>query len=297
MRAVRFSCIFLFSTVLVFWAIERTSGWADAHAMELAAQEQTVDRGDAITGTHPVEELALLMEHRYGLPVTYEDPVWEFPGDLTTGAKYPKELTFALPVELAPSRRRTLDAAVLAEAMAAYHSQTDGPRYRIATSRLGLHLIPDQVRRADGTFARARNPLDTVIDMPVTLRSRSQHVQDLCDRLSAAAGDRILYIDAYHDDRGKPGERLVAWGARDISAREALIQLLEASDASLHWHLNCLSGRLCFLQVEPINLPQVVVAIGPGAIPRTQIPMLPLDWCADCKRPALDFFPLPVVVK
>jgi hypothetical protein len=299
--AVRFSCILLFSIALAIALRERTSEWAVAHAMELGAQEQVVDRGYTVTATRPVEQLATLMERRYASPVTYEDPMWEFQGDLEGGAKFPKYLTFVVPAELTPARRPKLDAEVLDEAIAAYHSQTGGPSYKIATSRLGLHLIPDQVRGVDGTFATARNPLDSMVNMPITLRSLNQHVQDLCAALSAATGDRIIYLPDWQSDRAGYKDLTVAWGARDISAREALINLLEPSAATLHWHLNCLSGRLCFFQVEPINLRRPVLVVGPHPMPLTQIPMLPLDWCADCNRPALDFLPLlaplPVVVK
>jgi hypothetical protein len=297
--AVRFSCILLFSIALAIAVRDRTSEWAVAHAMEVGAQEQVLT-GDAITGNRPVEEMATLMEQRYASPVTYEDPMWEFQGDLATGAKFPKDLTFVVPAELTPAHRPKLDAEVLNEAIAAYHSQTGGPRYRIATSRLGLHLIPDQVRGVDGAFATARNPLDTVVNMPVTLRSVSQHVQDLCTALSAATGDRIIYLPGQSDRAGYK-DLTVAWGARDVSGREALIDLLEPSAATLHWHLNCLSDRLCFFQVEPINLPRPVLVIGPSAMPHTQTPILPFDWCPGCKRPALDLLPLlappPVVVK
>jgi hypothetical protein len=259
--------------------------------------------GDIITSTRPVEDLAILMERRYSVPVTYEDPMWEFPGDLQAGAKFPKLPTFGAPSALTPALRPRLDAEILGEALEAYHSQTGGPRFKIATSRLGLHLIPDQVRGADGSFAAARNPLDTVVGLPVTERSRDQHIADLCAAIGTAMGARILYSPDTYSGHGDAGNSpAVAWGARGIPARQALMELLEPSAEDLHWRLNCMSGRLCFLQVEPMNLPPLVLAIGAQSIQPNlpDVPGLPLDWCTGCTRvhsliPRL--FPLPTVVK
>jgi hypothetical protein len=211
------------------------------------------------------------MEERYASPVTYEDPIWEFQGDLApvgpAGRLFPMYRSFAAPPELTPANRPKLDAAVLGEALAAYHSQTDGPRYKISTSRLGLHLIPDQVRGADGILAPARNALDTVLNMPVTLEVPSQHLTDLCIALSSATGTSIIYMGPSgnyalehiympNGHVGRIGSRedlRVAWGAQGISAREALINLLEPSATTLGWSFICQADRSCFIQVDALK--------------------------------------------
>lgn len=315
-RAVRLSFVLLFSVVLAVTVTAQTSEQAAAHAMGLEAQGLVAGPGDTIYTTRPVEALATLMERRYESPVTYEDPLWEFQGDFApdgNGVQFPKFLTFVGPAELTQARRPKLDAEVLGEALAAYHSQTDGPRHRIATSRLGLHLIPDQVRGVDGAFAAAGNPLDTVVNMSITLRSASQHLEDLCAEVSTAMGARILVSAAdansfervYAPDRhGAEGstDRKVAWGAQGISAREALINLLDPSAATLHWRLICVGGWTCFFRVEPIKLPAPALEIGPSThCVQPQIPELPLDWCVACPNRAREMFlllaPLPVLVK
>jgi hypothetical protein len=210
------------------------------------------------------------MEQRYASPVTYEDPIWEYEGDIETigGRRGPLPLsrTFTIPQGLTPEHRPRLDVAVLGEALAAYHSQTDGPRFKIAASLLGLHLIPDQVRGADGRFAPARNALDTVLNMPVTSESPSQHLADLCAELSAATRAHIvfmgpsgnypleqIYMPNGHAGRfGSREDLTVAWGAQGVSAREALINLLEPSATTLDWHFICRADRSCFIQVSPI---------------------------------------------
>jgi len=76
-------------------------------------------------------------------------------------------------------------------AVTAYHLQTDGPRFKAVPSRLGFHLIPDQVRGADARLAPARNPLDTVLNMATTMRSPSAHLAALCAELSRVTGAHI----------------------------------------------------------------------------------------------------------
>jgi hypothetical protein len=241
-------------------------------AAGLNAQEQPVAQTGSIRSPRPLLDLARMMEQLYASPVTYEDPIWEFQGDLAPlgpeGRSFPLYRTFVVPPELTPTNRPKLDSAVLREALAAYHSQTDGPRFKIATSRLGLHLVPDQVRRADGNLAPARNALDAVLSMPITLASPSQHLMNLCAELSAATGARIvfaapsgnyrleqIYMPNGHNGRiGSREDLTVAWGAEGITAREALINLLEPSATTLGWHFICQAGPACFIQVDALKL-------------------------------------------
>jgi hypothetical protein len=57
-----------------------------------------------------------------------------------------------------------------------------------------------------------------------------------------------MYVAA--GQAGSSEDLTVAWGAQNISAREALINLLAPLATILHWHLNCVSGRTCSFQVE-----------------------------------------------
>jgi hypothetical protein len=241
-------------------------------AVGLVAQERTPSQPDAISSARPLLDLARLVEERYASPVTYEDPMWEFEGDielLATGRRglFPASLAFTVPPDLTPERRPKLDAAVLGEALSAYHTRTDGPRFKIATSRLGLHLVPDQVRGTDGRLAPARNALDTVLNMPVTSVTPSHHLTDLCVELSAATRARIVFLgpsgnytleqiympNGHIGYYGSKEDLSVAWGAQGISAREAIINLLEPSATTLDWDFICRADRSCFIQVGPLG--------------------------------------------
>jgi len=253
--------------------------------------------GDTISSARPLLDLVELMEQRYATPITYEDPIWEFQGDIETlndgrGGQFPASRAFKVPPDLMPARNPKLDAAVLGRALAAYHSQTDGPRYKIMTSRLGLHLVPDQVRGSDGAFAPARNALDTVLSIPVTLKTPTEHLADLCAELSRATGAHIQLLgvsgnytlETIYMPNGHSGGRLsredlsVAWGAEGISAREALIDLLAPSATSVPWRFVCKAGKECFIVADAIRLP---VTMANGEIGWTA---LFFDRCASCPK-------------
>jgi hypothetical protein len=275
-------------------------------SIAVSAQYPVVDPGDSIHSPRPLLDLARLMEQRFASSVTYEDPIWGFQGDLAPvgsgGLLFPAFRTFTVPSELTPAHRSKLDAATLGEALAAYHLQTEGPRYKISTSRIGLHLIPEQVRDAGGKLSHARNALDTVLNMPVAMRTPSMHLAALCNELSAATRAQIIFMgpgayslehiympNGHNGRRGSKEDLTVAWGAQGISAREALINLLEPSATTLNWHFICRDGEDCFLQIGAI---QFNVAMPDG---QTGVTELLYDRCTNC--PKLGPPPIPLVRK
>src|SRR5579863_9274888 len=87
----------------------------------------------------------------YGKVITFEDPLLNWTGDLVDSGNNretgPKQFYFDLPSEIGSEPDL---GVVLAKTLAAYHQQTDGPRFQVLTSELGLHVVPVQVRNADG---------------------------------------------------------------------------------------------------------------------------------------------------
>jgi hypothetical protein len=184
------------------------------------------------------------MEQRYVSPVTYAFR------------------SFVVPSDLIPAQRPKLDESVLADALAAYHSRTDGPRYKIMASKLGLHLVPDGSAGSDGSLAAARNPLDIPVNLPVALRTLSAHLRALCAELSAASGANIMFMGpaaypleqiympgGHFGRRGSREDLTVPWGVDRVPAREALVNLLASSATTLRWHLICRTDKNCFIEV------------------------------------------------
>jgi len=217
------------------------------------------------------------LQEYFAKPVTYEDPIWMWEGDMTTSAVakglYPRDRTFTLPVELKPGKNLTLDTALLGEILDAYHRQTDGPRSRVISSRWGLHIIPAEARDTTGRWAPAGSLLDTRIYIPVAGGRPFMHFRALCDALTKASGIKIIpgshWLDQFFAPNGivPPYSRLlteeeekqisISWGANDVTAREALISLIELSATTLSWDFRCNPqpwDRFCVFNLNPIQI-------------------------------------------
>ena len=231
----------------------------------------------------PFRDVALILEHRYATPVTYEELIAGWPGDMEirTGARGPvafaKGGAFGLPEELTPARTPKLDESSLQTALDfVLRLNPDGPRFRILKSRYGLHIIPDTVRNREGAIVQASSPLDAVVSVPEEQRLPSAHVRAICAAVKAATGVMLRLIDPSTDgyflpnglhppqslailaeDRQRP--YMFQWGASAVSGRDALISLLDHSATTLSWHFACSTATAlpepdCFLYLEPISV-------------------------------------------
>ncbi len=240
---------------------------------------------EVITSSRSLLEAVRLLEERYRKPVTYEDTISLWPGDkernlrVKQGPGYrhplvPKERSFIFPPGLSPDRTPVLDETALRKVLDAYHSQTDGPRFRVLTSSYGLHIVPVKARDASGTWVDVRSPLDSFIDLPVTNQIPSGHIVELCRAVTEASGivvkSTALWLDDFFLPQGTfskyiRGEEMrapsITWGGR-MRARDALINFVQLSETTLTWELRCSAepdrfydwNYGCALDLRPIEI-------------------------------------------
>lgn len=230
------------------------------------------------------------MQERYRRPVTFEEAMWLWPGEKARDPKgiglWPRERSFILPPGLYPERTPVLDQSVLRRILDAYHSQTDGPRFRVLSSSYALHIVPTKARDASGALVEVRSALDALIDLPVASRTPADHIMVFCKAVTEASGITVKpfapWLDQFFAPHGfiPPRERemteeerrmaSIVWGGR-MRARDALISLLEESDTTLTWGLRCSAEPWdynCLLNLMPI---QVRVTRPDGTIGRIYI--------------------------
>ena len=260
-------------------------------------------QGNSITAPRPLSYIADTLEARYGQAITYEDPVWNWQGDLEIAKGWavpffvPRSFTATLPANLNPTDTPTLDAAALNEVLVDYDSRNDGPRYRILRSNYGLHIVPTMVRDAGGRLVESRNPMDTVVSIPIAKRAPSGHLNAICDALARKLGRRIqCFAPSVRDDWYKrtfaaPGDTL-EWGAASMSARDALMDLFGHSATTFTWRFKCAGDPGLVTVGCTLNLHRIEVATGDRSrilvsegYPAATKP-LEYDRCPDC-RPAL----------
>jgi len=272
-----------------------------AQAAALGAQTLSRDAptfaGSTITSSRPLSDAADVLQARYGVPVTYEDPPWAWGGDQETkvlapnhkGILIPRARTIPFASGLSPDQTATIDVALL-RVLEDYHEQGDAPRFRIARSSYGLHLIPETVRDAGGVAAAAKNPLDSIVTVPKGARTASGHFVAICaaagraavlplqcsiagldnwlERLFGAPGGTVDWA-APHSASAEGGA--LDWGASGVSARDALIDLLSHSATTFTWRLYCQPGAKAS-DFCVVNL--------------MRVQSLEFDRCKDCATPA-----------
>jgi hypothetical protein len=258
-----------------------------------------------IRSLHPVSDAADVLRHSYLKVITYEDPLWEWPGEMRVlgpgvdparkGGSTPDWVFLTLPGAASPAPDLP---ARLAQVLATYDQQTNGPRFKVLTSKLGLHIVPLQVRDRDGHLAPAQNPLDRLVFIPQQERTAHDHLRALQSALvvansalsttpvtgpSYSAGSDGFEIGIgplVNDTRGdslnfmfaptRADDRPFVWGTAipSMSARNALIDLLDRSATTFYWDMLCrgtLSVRynVCTMHIAPLE----ITAVGPDGKP------------------------------
>ncbi len=267
----------------------------------------------------PLEIAATVLADRYAAELTYEDPILRWRGDMVLRVEpesgfvpyvaTPKRVR--IPAELAPERTARLDAAAVGKLLDAYHADNpDAPRFRLAASPLGLHIVPTEARDGNGNWAPAITPLDAVISVPEDRRMAGQHLKAVIAAAQRASGvqlelDQGRGIDGVYGANGLIPPPLVGtsiiplsgpapevpqvsaepymfrWGASGLKARDALISLLGGSATTLRWDVGCepnpvRAQTLCRVSVRPIE----VRVTGPDGMPRME--SLQYDRCTKC---------------
>jgi hypothetical protein len=253
------------------------------------------------TSMRPTADVADQLRHSYGKVVTYEDGLWEWPGEMrpsgpnTTGkgALIPTAFSFIPPDEsgLAPDLPTKL-SQILAE----YHRQTQGPRFQILTSSYGLHLVPLQVRDRSGQFAPAQNALDEQVVIPQQERTARNHMLALISAVAAAGnGLEMFFFSQVESVSGRqdafnylfaaaPADNHpFPWGTNrpNMTARDALIDLLGRSATTFFWDMRCRGTgsekyNICVLNLGPLEITTV------GADGRPMERQLRYDRCGGC---------------
>jgi hypothetical protein len=137
---------------------------------------------------------------------------------------------------------------------------------------MGLHIVPAAAYDEEGVLRPAKNLLDTPIGVPVEKRTATEHAEATLQEVSRSTG---IHFRGVYDFDGRYAANnyiinasfptahdrpywLFAWGASQVTAREAPIDLLSGSATTLTWGLACYADftrggqQTCDFQVVPM---------------------------------------------
>ena len=249
---------------------------------------------EKIEAPRPLSVVADRLQEAWARPVTYEDPVWLWKGDLTTdklGGKwpsYPKPRPAEVPKSALANLNRSKDAAFATQIVEATNRLSDGPTFQVRTSTFGIHIVPLASANDSGRVAPVVPLLDRSIAILEEYRTPYEHLKALCKAITVSTGMRVV------TDTGAIGPRFdqlfygeenpwSAWGIPLKPARDALIDLLSNSATTFSWRFNCQPAsspedRFCVLGLVPL-----MVTRTDAAGDRVQT-MIVFDRCERCPK-------------
>jgi hypothetical protein len=286
--------------------------------VQSVAWAQEAAKPETITGAPALKQVASLLQQRYARPVTYEDPIRRWRGDLNLMGldRLGREIlgvkadSLVMPEGLTPDRTPALGTAELARVLDAYQQQnSERARFRALESGLWLGIVPAQIRDESGAFVPAGSLLDTVISVPVGSRIPSEHLIALCQAVNTASHASMAlkpnvgpspgdWFNGYFAANGymlrgslrAPGEPLnddderpyilFEWGTQPTTARQALVDLMTRAGSTMSWHLDCGAGAVAE-DTCVLNMEGLRIATHGG---RGAFTTLMFDRCNNCRR-------------
>lgn len=231
----------------------------------------------------PVYELARRLEARYARPVTVEEPLLSWQGEMErisstpAGVEIlgPRAYSLVLPKDDSIFNAPAISAELVRQALDVYHRQNPNrARYQVLESPMGFHIVPVAAHDDSGAVRSVKGLLDTPVEVLSDQRTATEHVQALLEAVSRSTG--IPFRQVYNFDgryaangyllrSGFPTPqdrpyRVFQWGASEVTAREALIDLLGGSATTMTWYLFCVhdatrgNQQICNLGVDPLAL-------------------------------------------
>jgi hypothetical protein len=247
LRSFYYHQLFCSSVLLAVFA----SGYQPLSTLTIHARKAGTQRVEnlSIDDPRPIAEAVKLIQNKYGLIITYEDPRFSYEGDLVdkTDPQYRQEhpggykaltakgghleINYVLSqVTGKPESTQALLQQVLDAAAAAGHPG----RFQIKQTGRFFHVVPRQVKNSRGEWVDQNSILDLPISFPERQRTVFETLETILKAVSQEAGIRVGVGTA-------PMNTLIriqtTQGASSEIARDVLIRTLESTKHKLSWRL------------------------------------------------------------
>lgn len=258
-----------------------------AHAVY--PKTMTDQREDLIVDSpRPLWEVAQLLQSRYGVAVTLEEPFWPGKsGAQAAGGQAPESfylpkagIRFVIPADLLPEERSAFHLSTLNAILALYNREgSDAVKFEAVSSEWGFHILPVAFRMDNGEATVVHSPLDFPVHVANRRRMASEHFEALCKAVGASTGLEIRpfapRMDGWFAMGGVVPPKFgasqlseedresheFAWGTENHTGRSALLHLLKLSSTTVSWALHCRgdSGRkgTCFLNLSALRVKEL----------------------------------------
>jgi hypothetical protein len=210
-----------------------------------ASAQQPTKETLSIQNPRPVAELVSNLEERYGTAINYEDPPYQFNGDLEDVAqkvrKERKEIPLLIPREGSIDFETMKDQkhnavsleAAITETLRRYADQT-GMIFSVRRNGNTLSVVPGNFRDKRGEFRSYGAIFDRKITIVPKRRRGLEYLDDVCQALSRETGSRVVTATIPYNLFAAVS---IDKGVQTLPAREALALLFGSTGRNLSWQL------------------------------------------------------------
>ncbi|MBV9081171.1 MAG: hypothetical protein JOZ62_00735 [Acidobacteriaceae bacterium] len=198
------------------------------------------ERQIVITDTpRPLAAAALELEHKYGVLVNYEDPPYEYSGDMMQYTPKPgkgavvvpaKRNSFSISLLSDNTERTARNADFVSSAVNAYNALENPEKFRFVQHDDVFTILPTQGRDRAGLATAIQSPLD----VPITIASESVSllaaIEMICDSINAALKRQTVVVGTIPTNLFL--QRQVTLSADNTPARTLLEQILPVTAES-----------------------------------------------------------------
>jgi len=246
-----------------------TRSWIIAAALAVVFSAAAL-RTQAVTITinepRPLAAVLTQLEDRFGWAVTYEDPLYAHPsemtdvtatvrrdGDLSKKVFVPRygQFTFSYPASSGANPSRSEQDALLTALLDQYHRSGNDGVFGLARSGDVVHVVPTMAKDASGSLRPYRSILDRNISIPEGSRSALDMLAAIQSAVNAGGDPTVGLASA---PTNLLVQTRVQGGATNESARSVLVRTLSATNRKLTWRLLCQPARsACLLNVHLVD--------------------------------------------
>lgn len=209
------------------------------------AQPETL----SVIDPRPVGAAMQMLERKYGVVITYEDPpyihetdvedqtspAWKQTHPNGPRALIPKSGSLKITYQMPPGPIKPDEIRSVIQKFLDAHAEKHNPgRFRVQQEGEMFHVLPIQVRESSGSLVSVNSILDTPISFPQQTRTLNETLEVITNSVSKARGIKFVIGTVPMNLLFRTSSRQ---GATNEKARGALISALKATNSELSWRI------------------------------------------------------------
>jgi hypothetical protein len=226
-------------------------------ALSVAAAVTQLSAGEtvkhlSVDDPRPVAEAVLTLESLYGWAITYEDPRYAHPGEVSDITEKVRRDLRDFPMGKAPrvviprGGPLTVDYPVNADSgtpenpsaviqrVLDIHAAGAGSSFRLLHSGRYFHVVPAQLKNRNGNVEEQHSILDAVISVPSQQGARREMLEEVCHAIEVATQSHVVVGTI---PERLFGQAISALAVFNQSARDVLTETLAGTGVVLSWRL------------------------------------------------------------